>query len=183
MVNTLIYKPKQVAPEALFKELYISTFPKVAAFVKQMQGTFDDARDVFQDALVVYYEKVIEQQLEIQVSEQSYILGIVKHLWIRRFKQDTKKVSLTDFEKSIELEDNYHPTIQENRLLKMLERAGKRCMDILRAFYYQNLSMKQMASVFGFKSERSATVQKYKCIEKVREEVKKNALSYEEFFE
>ena len=183
MIDTLIQEPRQIATQELFKELYISTFPRVAAFVQQMQGTFDDAKDIFQDALVIYYEKVIEHKLEIQVSEQSYILGIVKHLWIRKFKRDAKRVSLSDLEKTIELEDDYFPTVRENQLLKILEKTGKKCLDILRAFYYQQLNMKQMAHLFGFKSERSATVQKYKCLEKVRDEVKKNAISYEEFFE
>ena len=44
---------------------------------------------------------------------------------------------------------------------------------MLQAVYYFKYSMQELAEEFGFRSVRSATVQKYKCLEKVRNEVKK----------
>ena len=41
----------------LFAQLYEETFPKVAKFVANRGGTFDDAKDIFHDALVILYEK------------------------------------------------------------------------------------------------------------------------------
>ena len=43
----------------LFAQLYEETFPNVAKFVANRGGTFDDAKDIFQDALVILYEKSI----------------------------------------------------------------------------------------------------------------------------
>ncbi|NJO03306.1 MAG: sigma-70 family RNA polymerase sigma factor [Bacteroidia bacterium] len=179
----LLETPEPVLPHAHLEELYLSTFPRVAAFVKSMQGNLEDARDIFQDALVIYLEKAQRGQLAVYQSEQSYLLGIVKHLWIRKFRRDAPKVSLDDAEQTINLEDAYFPLVNETRLLQILEQSGKRCLDLLRAFYYQNLSMKKIAAFLGFKSERSATVQKYKCLEKLRNVVKEKSISYEEFFE
>jgi len=45
-------------------------------------------------------------------------------------------------------------------------------MDLLQAFYYFKTPMREIAEEFGYRSERSATVQKYKCLEKVRDTVK-----------
>jgi predicted DNA-binding protein YlxM (UPF0122 family) len=45
-------------------------------------------------------------------------------------------------------------------------------MELLKAFYYDHCSMQEVADRFGFNGRRSATVQKYKCLEKVREEIK-----------
>jgi predicted DNA-binding protein YlxM (UPF0122 family) len=56
-------------------------------------------------------------------------------------------------------------------------------MELLRAFYYDKLSMRKIAGQFDFNSERSATVQKYKCLEKVRDIVKEKSLTYEDFLE
>jgi hypothetical protein len=41
--------------------------------------------------------------------------------------------------------------------------------------------MKQIAQRFGLSGERSAAVQKHKCLEKVRNTVKEKALTYEDF--
>jgi len=43
--------------EELFIEAYEIAFPKVASFVKKLGGTFEEAKDIFQGALVIYYEK------------------------------------------------------------------------------------------------------------------------------
>jgi hypothetical protein len=56
-------------------------------------------------------------------------------------------------------------------------------MDLLRSFYYDHLPLADAAILFGFSGVRSATAQKYKCLEKVRETVKQNALAYEDFVE
>jgi hypothetical protein len=56
-------------------------------------------------------------------------------------------------------------------------------MEILKAFYYDNLSANTIAGLFGYSGIRSATVQKYKCMEKVRETIKENSLAYEDFVE
>jgi DNA-directed RNA polymerase specialized sigma24 family protein len=80
--------------------LYESAFPAVASFVKQLDGSFQDAKDIFQDALIVYFERSSEARLDISVSPDRYILGIAKHLWLRKFRDDKRKVSLDDFETS-----------------------------------------------------------------------------------
>jgi hypothetical protein len=61
---------------------------------------------------------------------------------------------------------------RERGLLASLERTGQKCLELLKAFYYDHLSMDELAARFGFNGRRSATVQKYKCLEKVRENLK-----------
>ena len=56
-------------------------------------------------------------------------------------------------------------------------------MDILKAFYYDNLPVNKIATLFGYSGVRSATVQKFKCMEKVRETIKEKSLAYEDFIE
>jgi len=63
---------------------------------------------------------------------------------------------------------------REQSLLAALARSGKKCIELLKAFYYDNCSMQDIAARFGFNGTRPATVQKYKCLEKVRKEIKTN---------
>ena len=73
--------------------------------------------------------------------------------------------------------------MNEKRLLRFLEVAGKKCMDLLRAAYYKNQDMKKLAIALGYSNEHSVSVQKYKCIERVRKSIKERSLSYEDFME
>lgn len=166
------------AREKLFIALYKSAFPVVARYVSKMGGTFDEAKDIFQDALVIYYEKAASGMIKLNTNEKAYLLGISKHLWLHRFKENTLQATLDGVDLTDDVqEENY----SESRLMHFLETAGARCMQLLRSFYYDQLPLTEAAKLFGFSGVRSATVQKYKCLEKVRETIKQRSLTYEDF--
>jgi DNA-directed RNA polymerase specialized sigma24 family protein len=166
--------------EQAFISLYKKAFPAAARYVSKMGGSFDDAKDIFQDALVIWYEKSVSTVSPVQTNEQAYLLGIVKHLWAKKFRENTLHTSL-DAQWDIVNEDDQRPS--QNKLMHYLETAGQKCMELLKAFYYDNLPVKSIAGLFGYSGERSATVQKYKCMEKVRETIKEKHLAYEDFVE
>jgi len=151
----------------------------VAKYVAQMGGSVDDARDVFQDDLVIYYEKTVAGNL-VASDGKAYLLGIAKHLWFKKFKEQGNTLPLDD---SFEQAEEAELRVLNKKVLQFLESAGKRCMELLSAFYYHKLPVKEAAEQFGYAGERSVTVQKYKCLEKVRTTVKERSLSYADFVE
>jgi len=167
--------------EKAFMALYKKAFPTVAKYVSKMGGTFDEAKDIFQDVLVIYYEKTVNATIELHSNEQAYLLGISKHLWAKRFRDNLNHTPLNDSELDFVEEDELQPSA--NKLMHYLETAGQKCMEILKAFYYDNLSVNKITELFGYSGVRSATVQKYKCMEKVRETIKERSLTYEDFVE
>ena len=165
--------------EKLFISLYKSAFPAVARYVSKMGGSFDEAKDIFQDALVIYYEKALIFSISIKSDDKSYLSGIAKHLWLKKYRDNNLQVPLDSFELTIETEEQ----LSESKLMHFLATTGKKCMDLLRSFYYDQLPLADAATQFGFSGVRSATVQKYKCLEKVRETIKEKALTYEDFLD
>jgi DNA-directed RNA polymerase specialized sigma24 family protein len=168
--------------EHLFIGLYKKTFPSVAKYVSKMGGSFDEAKDIFQDALVIYYEKVVSNSIALRTNEQAYLLGIAKHLWAKKFKDNLQYTPIDELSAS-EFTDAEDEQPSEAKLLHYLETAGQKCMEILKAFYYDNLTVATITGLFGYSGVRSATVQKYKCMEKVRETIKEKSLVYEDFIE
>jgi DNA-directed RNA polymerase specialized sigma24 family protein len=166
--------------EQLFTQLYEDTFPKVAKFVANRGGSFQDAKDIFHDALVILYEKMVVHEVSIDASPAFYLVGIAKHLWIRKFNDDHRKVGLDEMEKAIVLPEDYFEG-PENHLTRLLELTGRKCLELLRAFYYDNIPLQQIKSVFGFSTVHSASVQKFKCIEKLRNTIQKKSMDYEDF--
>ncbi len=80
--------------EKLFIALYKNSFPVVARYISKMGGTFDEAKDIFQDALVIYYEKAASGLLALKTNESAYLMGIAKHLWLKKHHDDSKLVSI-----------------------------------------------------------------------------------------
>jgi len=165
--------------EEFFTGLYKKAFPAVAKYVSGRGGSFDEAKDVFHDALVIYYEKTVQGALNNETDETAYLIGIAKHLWLRKFRGCKHDIALDDVDVSVA--DDGQP--DTNKLMNFLTRAGVKCMELLKNFYYDEAPLNEIAETFGFSSVRSATVQKYKCLEKVRETIKQKALQYDDFVE
>jgi hypothetical protein len=82
----------------------------------------------------------------------------------------------------ITVPDDFYPAVNEIRLLNFLETSGKRCLDLLQKFYYEKSPLREIAKTLGYSSEHSVSVQKFKCIGKMREAIRSNAMNYEDFF-
>lgn len=168
------------APEvdSLLADIYEPAFNSVARFISKRGGTLEEAEDVFQDAFVILYEQYqAGRHIECPVR---YITGIAKHLWFKEIRTRRKRINLSEV---TEMPGEETKPLPESKLLSLLERAGERCMNLLEAFYFRNDNLQSLMKTFGFSSEHSASVQKYKCIEKIRAELKTKSLSYEDFFE
>lgn len=162
--------------ERTFRSLYEKAFPSVARFVARKGGDLALAEDLFQDAMVLYFEKVVAEELQEAHNPQAYILGISRNLFFQHCKKNKPSLNLDSVTDSVlSANEDAAPLPDRHRLLDYLTTAGKKCLDLLQAFYYFKSPMKEIAKEFGYRSERSATVQKYKCLEKVRETVKKES--------
>ncbi|MET4141005.1 sigma factor [Pedobacter sp. UYP1] len=84
--------------ESFFMMLYKKAFPKIARYIARNGGSLEEAQDIFQDALVIYYEKFTAIQPDIVVNDNAYLFGIAKNLWLQRYKACSKTQSLNDFD-------------------------------------------------------------------------------------
>jgi DNA-directed RNA polymerase specialized sigma24 family protein len=176
MTSSKINPMKGVSLEKLYK----SVFPSAAKFVSGKGGSFDDAKDIFQEALVIYLEKKTNKKFVLRDSAEVYILGIAKHLWYHKFKHDLKNTSLDEVS-HISIPDDPSPSTA--KLLELLENTGKRCLNLLRAYYFEKVSVTKISERFGYSSVHSASVQKFKCLEKIRNTIKEKSIRHEDFFE
>ena len=181
MVSMAVNKSTPPARERWFVDLYQRVFPSVARYVHQRGGSLAQAQDIFQDALIIYYER-LASGADLPEQEEAYLLGIARHRWARTCRGTGLEVPLDDSTAMGWAEEHeFFPS--SRKVLRLLTVAGKKCLDLLRAFYYDQLPLDEVAQTFGYAGVRSATVQKYKCLEKVRTTVKEKSLSYEDFLE
>lgn len=165
--------------ESVIRTCYENIFPVAAAYVRNRGGNLEEAKELFQDALVTYFEKLVNAQFEPEQHHDAYLMGIFKNHWLKYKTCTRSTMDLMDQDFVEEKESK----VLKFKLLQFLRQSGQRCMDLLQAFYYEKIPMKELADRFGYRSERSVTVQKYKCLEKVRTEVKQKSQQYEDFFE
>jgi DNA-directed RNA polymerase specialized sigma24 family protein len=163
-----------------FDTLYEKAFVAFAKFASNRKTSYEDTKDIFHDAMVIYLEKTSHPGLTIHTSPEGYVVGIAKHLWIRKFRHDQQEVSL-DEQHAIAIPADFFPEQKEVSLLNFLERTGQKCMDLLQKFYFEGASLREIATFLGYSTEHSAAVQKFKCIGKLRDFIKAKAVKYEDF--
>jgi RNA polymerase sigma factor (sigma-70 family) len=135
--------------EALFRQLYTACFPAVAQYIRNKGGTLEETQDVFQDALLVFYEKSLSEPETIG-SQEGYVYGAARHLWHRKYRENSRSETLYDYALP---EPETEPEISDERLVRYLELAGEKCLQLLRAVYYFRLPMTEIAARFGFSGE------------------------------
>jgi hypothetical protein len=152
---------------AVLARVYEPGLYAVSKFIAKRGGSFEQSRDIFHDALLILLKET-QRGKKIE-SEVEYVVGISKHLWYRKIKQDiTERTGHSELE--IEMESSSQ--IIETKVLNFLLLSGKRCLDMLTAFYFKNQSITEVAKTYHYSSEHSVSVQKYKCIEKLRETIR-----------
>lgn len=177
--ETIRKETTQVHLETLVERIYEPAFYQVAVFVSRNKGSVEDARDIFHDAVVIFYEHVTKGK--VIHSDIGYLVGIAKHLWLRELKQTSLTTSIEiAMPDEIFIEEG---TPNQLKLVQFLERAGKRCMELLVSFYLEKIDIQKLVQRYGFSSDHSASVQKYKCIEKIRETIKSKSIAYEDFLD
>ena len=179
----MVTAPAKIKTDSSIETLYEVAFPNVARFVQKMGGNLEDAKDIFHDALIIFQERQTQPNFQLQQSPTAYLLGIAKHLWIRQHHRQRKLVPLSEAEQQIEIPTDYFPNLHTQRLLQFLEAVGQKCLELLRSFYFQKTPLKDIVKTQGYANEHSVSVQKYKCLEKVRHSIQQKSLRYEDFHE
>ena len=153
--------------EPALKQIYKS-FPSIRNFITTHGGNQDDARDVFQESLLVFYKKVQQKDFLLTCSINTYLFSVVKYLWKDELKKKNRIVSFEVKEFLDLTENDAEEEFKLGLIDKVLENLGERCSEILQLFYYKKMSMDEIAQKFQYKNIDTVKTQKYKCIERAK---------------
>ncbi|MCU0419418.1 MAG: sigma-70 family RNA polymerase sigma factor [Cyclobacteriaceae bacterium] len=155
--------------EKALELVYKKYYRMMTKLVITNSGTEDEARDVYQDALVVFWQKARSGNLVLTSKMSTYIYSICQNLW--RKELDRKKRLSSEEKDSAEQMDMDTPE-REKIIAKCLSQLGDTCRKVLTMYYFDELSMQDIADQLGFANTDTAKTKKYKCKQKLDELVK-----------
>ena len=82
-----------VKPEINFEDLYKLHFPKIKAFVLKNSGNADDARDVFQETMIVLIDKINKPDFVLSSSLGTFLFAVSKNIWFTRLREKGKMIA------------------------------------------------------------------------------------------
>lgn len=157
------------AIETIYKENYAM----VQNLILNNSGTSDDAKDVFQEAMIVLYEKVRSGSFELNCQIKTYVYSVCRRLWLKRLNQLQKITpEIQSLEEQVAIEEEMELHEQRNNDFVLMEKAmqhlGEPCKSLLEAYYLQKKSMIEIANNFGYTNADNAKNQKYKCLMRLK---------------
>lgn len=149
--------------------IYKSNFNMVQSFVLNNNGTYDDARDIFQEAMIVLYENVKTESFVLTCQIKTYVYSICRRLWLKRLQQLNRYITpVESLEETVAVEEDLELEEKRNLDFAIMERAlgslGEPCKSLLEAYYLQKKDMTDIAASFGYTNADNAKNQKYKCL-------------------
>jgi RNA polymerase sigma factor (sigma-70 family) len=99
----------------------------------------------------------------------TFIYSICQNLW--RKELDRKK-RLSNEEKDTPTSIDMDSPEREKIMAKCLDQLGETCRKVLMYYYFDEMSMQEIAEKLGFANTDTAKTKKYKCKQKLDELVK-----------
>ncbi len=131
----------------------------------------DAAKDVYQDAFMVLHGNLEANKLdENGASLKVYLFGIGKNITLKRLEKRARE-GAAGAEAQQEWESGDAADLNERQLLAvhLYAQLTEPCKSIIRLYYYEGLSMREIARQMGYKSEDVAKNQKARCLKTARE--------------
>jgi len=155
--------------EAIYRENY----PAIKSFIIRNNGYPDDARDVFQEAMIVLFEKARSGSLVLSCQLQTYMYSVCRRLWLKKLQKQIRfNQSIEPVHEIVAVEDDIEWHEKRNDDFIMMENAlqkiGEPCKSLLEAFYIEKRSMPEIADLFGYTNADNAKTQKYKCLMRLK---------------
>jgi RNA polymerase sigma factor (sigma-70 family) len=153
--------------------IYKDNFSMVQAFILNNNGTYDDARDIFQEAMITLYERAKSDSFVLTSQIKTYIYSVCKRLWLKRLQQMGRYVATGEgLEETIPVEMDMEFHEKRNVEFTIMERAlnslGEPCKSLIEAYYIHKKGMADIASEFGYTNADNAKNQKYKCLMRLK---------------
>lgn len=153
--------------------IYKDNFGVIQHLVINNNGSEDDAKDIFQEALIVLYEKAKSGVFELNCQIKTYLYSVSKRLWLKRLQKNNRYELLANgIEDTVQVEDDMTVHEKRNDEFGMMEHAmtniGEPCKSLLEAYYIHKQNMQEISESFGYTNADNAKNQKYKCLMRLK---------------
>ena len=153
--------------------IYRVHYSMIQTLVINNNGTSDDARDIFQEAIIVLYEKAKSGSFELHAQLKTYIYAVCRRLWLKKLAHNARfSGDLANASETIATDDDLEMYDQRTEDFEMMEQAlqhlGEPCKELLESYYIRKKNMSEIAKEFGYTNADNAKNQKYKCLMRLK---------------
>lgn len=155
------------------ERIYREHYAMVQSLVVNNSGSTDDAADIFQEAMIVLFEKIKAGNFELHCQLKTFMYAVSRRLWLKKLNRMQKFSGTPDqLEETVAVEEDmeWHENRQQefNLMEAAMNKIGEPCKSLLEAYYIHKKQMQEIAATFGYTNADNAKTQKYKCLVRLK---------------
>ncbi len=158
--------------ERAIKQIYQVNWPIILQMVKLNNGDEAEAKDLYQDSILDFLEKVWKENFVLTCKIKTFIYSICRKKWLYRLRG---RRHFIDIDKFVEFEEPAEEAVVEapeipddEQIISAIDTLGEPCRSLLVGFYYEKLSMEELANKLNYKNENVAKQQKLRCKDRLK---------------
>ena len=166
--------------------LYSEYFQSIRHLIVSNSGSEDDARDVFQEVLIVFFRKLKLPDFSLISSLKTYLYSVARLIWLKELEHRKKFENFEETGTNYLTDDKDLPDlIERNERMRLyrekFEELSEDCKRVLRMFL-NNIPIKEITRLMGYSSDQHTKNRRFRCklalINKIRASNKYQELSY-----
>lgn len=159
--------------DVALRELYKTHYPMVVHLVCSNSGTEQEAKDIYQEAIIAFYERVQQPAFTLTCKIKTYLYAVSRRLWLKKLAEKKRfNGSIDEAETFLGIDEELKEIAEkENRFKRMsaaLASLGEPCRGLIEDFYIHDLSMEEISVKFDYTNADNAKNQKYKCLQRLK---------------
>lgn len=181
--NNLAIADFKADNNSAFGILYEKYFELTKNFVLNNSGNLSDAEDIFQDAMMILFVKLSDENFKTYTCLSNYVMGISKNLWLKKlrnrkfyveFPDEYYQTNQIEIDSAIENERDYL-----DKMADYVMQISTHCQNLITDIFYYQKNMDEIKEKYRYSSQHNAQNQRYKCVAQIRkakerDDLKKN---------
>jgi RNA polymerase sigma factor (sigma-70 family) len=163
--------------KTILKAIYYTYFPSIKKLIEDNSGNEQDAKDIFQETLIIFYRKIKAGNLKIHTSFKAYIFAACRKLWLKELLTRNVEIEqlaiFSAYQNTPDINiDEYTKHKQYQLYQKHFKRLEKGCQETLKLFLNEK-SLKVIAKKLGT-SYDYIRIKKKRCKEQLIRYIKED---------
>jgi len=164
--------------DTILNWLYDNYFAAVKNHVLRNSGSTEDVSDVFQDSIIVLYNQITEENLNLTTDLKGYFFGIARNVWSAQLRKNQRNTEL-DIDIPDEDTDEYGDPVLERVVSRAFQKL-KPDQQLILSLFSDGHSYEEIAAKMNLKNDTYARRKKYLCKEALLDLVKSDP-EYQEY--
>ena len=147
--------------ESALDFLYKKNYRMMVNMIIKNNGSEEEAKDIYQEALLAFWQKAASGKLEMTSKISTFLYSICQNLWRKELERKSRHTGEDEITSSVIIDIDKKERIEV--VNQCINNMGETCRAILTYYYFDEMSMAEIAEKMGFSNSDTAKTKKYKC--------------------